>query len=71
MGVQQRPPTDAIRKGESSMIIGSGDRSYYRLISKRELIEEAKYAPSAELAIVLAERLEATIHKQNKEEDKK
>jgi hypothetical protein len=59
MGVQQRPPTDAIRKGESSMIIGGGDRSYYRLVSDRDLIEEAKYAPSAELAIVLAERLEA------------
>jgi hypothetical protein len=59
MGVQQRSPTDAIRKGESSMIIGGGDRSYYRLVSDRDLIEEAKYAPSAELAIVLAERLEA------------
>jgi len=53
------------------MIIGGGDRSYYRLVSDRDLIEEAKYAPSAELAIVLAERLEATIYKQNKEEDKK
>ena len=41
------------------MIIGGGDRSYYRLVSDRDLIEEAKYAPSAELAIVLAERLEA------------
>lgn len=68
MGVQQRLPTDAIRKGESSM---TKDRSYYRLASKRELIEEAKYAPNAELAIVLAERLEATIHKQAKQEETK
>ena len=53
------------------MIIGGKDRSYYRLASKRELIEEAKYTPNAELAIALAERLEATIHKQIKEEENK
>ena len=53
------------------MIIGGKDRSYYRLASKRELIEEAKYTPNAELAIVLAERLEATLHKQTKQEETK
>jgi hypothetical protein len=68
MGVQQRPPTDAVRKGESSMIIGGKDRTYYRLASDEELIEEAKYTPSAELAIALGERLEDIT---TKEEDKK
>jgi hypothetical protein len=53
------------------MMIGGKDRSYYRLASKRELIEEAKYTPNAELAIVLAERLEATLHKQAKQEENK
>jgi len=68
MGVQQRPPTDAVRKGESSMIIGGKDRAYYRLASDEELIEEAKYTPNAELAIALGERLEDIT---TKEEDKK
>jgi hypothetical protein len=68
MGVQQRSPTDAVRKGESSMIIGGKDRSYYRLASDDELIEEAKYTPSTELAIALGERLEDIT---TKEEDKK
>ena len=36
------------------------DRSYYRQRSDRALIEAARFAPSAELAIVLAERLEAS-----------
>jgi hypothetical protein len=58
MGVQQRPPTDAIRKGESSMIIGGKDRNYYRLATDRDLIEEATYNPNIELCIVLGERLE-------------
>jgi hypothetical protein len=34
------------------------DRDYYRCCSNRRLIEEARYNPSAELAIALAERLE-------------
>jgi hypothetical protein len=34
------------------------DRTCYRLESNERLIEEAKENPSAELAIVLAERLE-------------
>jgi DNA-binding XRE family transcriptional regulator len=34
------------------------DRCDYRAMSTKELIEEARYAPSAELAIALAERLE-------------
>jgi len=36
------------------------DRSYYRQRSDRALIEAAWNGPSAELAIVLAERLEAS-----------
>lgn len=36
------------------------DRSYYRDMSDRELIIRATYEPTAELAIVLAERLEAS-----------
>lgn len=35
------------------------DRSYYRMCEDSKLLEDAKYSPSAELAIVLAERLEA------------
>lgn len=38
-------------------IIGGKDRSYYRLQSNAELVDEAKYSPSVELCIVLAERL--------------
>ena len=34
------------------------DRSYYRTEEDRLLIEEAKYNPNYELAVVLAERLE-------------
>lgn len=34
------------------------DRIYYRSRGNRFLFEEAKYVPNAELAIVLAERLE-------------
>jgi hypothetical protein len=34
------------------------DRSYYRKCPDSRLLEEAKYNPNAELAIVLAERLE-------------
>ena len=43
------------------MMIGAKDRSDYRVMSNRELLEEAKYYPSAELAIVLAERLYETL----------
>ena len=39
------------------MIIGGKDRSYYRLASDDDLIEEAKYNPNVELCIVLGERL--------------
>lgn len=38
-------------------IIGK-DRTYYRMQTDAELIEEAKYNPNPELAIALAERLE-------------
>jgi peptidoglycan hydrolase CwlO-like protein len=34
------------------------DRSRYRMCEDSKLLEEAKYNPNAELAIVLAERLE-------------
>jgi phage shock protein A len=34
------------------------DRSRYRMCEDSKLLEEAKYNPSAELAIVLGERLE-------------
>ena len=34
------------------------DRSYYRMRGDTGLIERAKYHPTAELAVVLAERLE-------------
>jgi predicted nuclease with TOPRIM domain len=48
------------------------DRSYYRQRSDRALIEAAWSDPSAELAIVLAERLEAstTEHEAEIEEQK-
>jgi len=35
------------------------DRSHYRMCEDSLLLEEAKYNPNAELAIVLAERLRA------------
>lgn len=35
------------------------DRTYYRLQTNAELVDEAKYSPSVELCIVLAERLKA------------
>ena len=41
-------------------IIGK-DRSYYRLQTDAELIEEAKYNPNPELCIALGERLENKI----------
>lgn len=40
------------------MMIGAKDRNDYRTFTTKGLIEEAKYYPSSELAIVLAERLE-------------
>jgi hypothetical protein len=49
-------------------MIGGKDRSYYRLASDDDLIEEAKYTPNIELCIALGERLEDIT---NKEEDKK
>lgn len=53
----------------SGTIIGGRDRSHYRAMSTRELIEETKYAVGPqwkELAVALAERLE---DKQRKLED--
>lgn len=50
------------------MIIGGKDRSYYRVASDDDLIEEAKYKPNVELCIVLGERLEDITAK---EEEKK
>lgn len=37
------------------------DRNAYRMYSDSRLLEEARYNPSAELAIVLAERLEESL----------
>ena len=37
------------------------DRNTYRMYSDSRLLEEARYNPSAELAIVLAERLEESL----------
>jgi peptidoglycan hydrolase CwlO-like protein len=34
------------------------DRTYYRTEEDQQLIEEAKYNPNSELAVVLAERLD-------------
>lgn len=45
------------------MMIGAKDRSDYRVMSDKELLEEAKYYPSVELAIVLAERLYEALDK--------
>jgi len=39
------------------MLIGAKDRTYYRVQSNAELVDEAKYNPNVELCIVLAERL--------------
>lgn len=39
-------------------IIGGKDRCDYRAMSTSQLIEEARYTPTIELAIALAERLE-------------
>ena len=38
-------------------IIGGKDRSDYRSMSTRELIEEAVYRPNIELCIVLGEQI--------------
>ena len=37
------------------------DRNYYRMFSDSYLLDEAKHTPNAELAIVLAERLEESL----------
>lgn len=42
----------------TTLIIGGKDRSDYRAMSTSGLIEEAKYTPSIELCIALAERLD-------------
>jgi peptidoglycan hydrolase CwlO-like protein len=46
------------------------DRNYYRMCEDSELINEAAYRPSAELAVVLGERLEdiTAEHEANVEE---
>ena len=43
------------------------DRSRYRLCEDSKLLEEAMYNPNAELAIVLAERLEEVLVENDKE----
>lgn len=41
-----------------STIIGGKDRTDYRVMSTRALIEESKYYPTIELCIAIGERLE-------------
>lgn len=43
------------------------ERSYYRMCSDSHLLEEARHNPNAELAIVLAERLEKVQFENDKE----
>jgi peptidoglycan hydrolase CwlO-like protein len=43
------------------------ERSYYRMCPDSHLIEEARHNPTAELAIVLAERLEEVQFENDKE----
>ena len=43
------------------------DRTHYRMFSDSYLIDEAKYNSNAELAIVLAERLEEVLFENEKE----
>ena len=43
------------------------DRNTYRMCSDSYLLEEAKHNPNAELAIVLAERLEEVLVENDKE----
>jgi peptidoglycan hydrolase CwlO-like protein len=43
------------------------DRSHYRMCEDSKLLEEATYNPNAELAIVLAERLEEVLVENDKE----
>jgi len=43
------------------------DRSHYRMCEDSLLFEEAKYNPNAELAIVLAERLQEVLVENDKE----
>lgn len=45
------------------MLIGAKDRCDYRIMNDKELLEEAKYTPNPELAIVLAERLYSALDK--------
>jgi hypothetical protein len=37
------------------------DRNYYRMLYDEDLIEQARTQPTAELAVALADRLEAII----------
>jgi hypothetical protein len=46
------------------------DRSRYRMCEDSKLLEEATYNPNAELAIVLAERLEAAWAEHEEEAEK-
>lgn len=43
------------------------DRNYYRQLTNHNLIQEAKYKPTAELSKVLAERLLAEMEKRRRE----
>jgi DNA-binding XRE family transcriptional regulator len=39
------------------------DRNHYRLMSSKELVEEAKYSPNVELCIALGERLDRAVRR--------
>ena len=47
----------------TTKLIGGKDRSDYRSMATRELIEEAVYRPNIELCIALGERLEEYRHR--------
>ena len=42
----------------TTKMIGGKDRTDYRVMTNRELVEEAKYTPNIELCIALGERLQ-------------
>ena len=42
----------------TTKMIGGKDRTDYRAMTNRELVEEAKYTPNIELCIALGERLQ-------------
>lgn len=58
-------PNQTTTKPNPSYIMD--DRNYYRQLTNHNLIQEAKYKPTAELSKVLAERLLAEMEKRRRE----